>query len=1015
MMKNPEQNQPAFSIINGINEIENNALIQLCTEETYRAGELICKAGQESNALYYIIQGTVRIVNDKNIQQQLLIDTLHPNTVFGKDFLHTFIPQKFSYYANDAKTVLLRLGIEELNEFFRSNPKTENKIRIGISSESLSDFVNNNKFKATIPLEKINEIINDATILDLKSGDFLFHEKEPHENIYYLYKGVLKSEKISKRSAPVQFSYGGSIFGELMKGIGEPLSSGIIAETAARVIVIPKIDLMLALYEQKGFTSSFDEIIEKTLVQSPKAAPKAEDKKPEIDQPESEEYKFHKPLKYYFGLYPKIRQQSAMDCGATCVAMICRYYGKRVNLNRMRELTRVGRQGASMFYLMTALQELGFEVNPMLSTYDDLKESNLPAIVNWKGYHWIVINKMTDKKVWVSDPAGGRIVYKKEDFIESWTRYALYIKPTKAINNIQEEKPTLKNFKTYFIPYKKYIYEIAIASLCIQVLNVFQPVFSKFIIDNVIVKQDKDILTIALIIISVITLFSTVLNFVRQKLVLFVSMKVNVSLLSDFLKHILNLPLRFFEDRKVGDITTRFLENEKITAFMTSTGIQVFLDVITAVLYLGLMYYYNAHLTFVVCFFVAVQILIFKLITPRLLHAYREVFFHNAASESFLIESLKGISTVKTLGIENLTRWKWENLQIKFINSFFKTIKYGISSSLMANLVTNLSDVSVLFYGSMLALNNQLTIGELVAFTLMTKSVSAPIMSVMSSWNVFQEAINSVERLNDVLETPPEIPAKDKEEKIVLPEIRGYMKFDDVTFRYYDDSKDNVIANITFEVKPGQRIALVGRSGSGKSTLTKLLYGFYKPSSGKIFVDGFDLSDLYLPELRRQIGMVPQENDLFRGTIRENISKGLPNAQLSDIIDAAKLANAHEFISGFPKGYDTFLEERGSNLSGGQRQRIAIARTFMMKPRILILDEATSALDNETEKNIQYNIENNFHNCTIIMIAHRLSTVRKADLILVIDHGNIIEAGSHDDLVKNRGLYYYLSTQQLSL
>jgi len=1014
-MTDPEIYNKMFAVFPGITPEDVSRLAAVCTEEEYQAGELICDAGTEITDFSFIANGTVRVVSEKNPANSLLIDTLQINSSFGKEFIHAFNHHKFSYYADCPKTELISINANDLTKVFLEFPETEARIISGIVKFSLSEFINLSSVNTTLPMEAIEEAVKESTRLKLSQGEVLPNATKDSSDIFYVYKGVFKSLSDHKRGGAVKFHSGGEILGSIMDGIGTPLTTTLTAETFVEVICIPKLELMLSLFEQSEFAASLDTIIESKIEKpKPEESKKEEEAKPEEAAPKSG-YIYKKPLKYSLNRFPTVRQHSQMDCGAAAVATVCRYYGKRVNLNKMRELTRVGQQGASMYHIMTALNELGFEIDPMLSTYDDLKKESLPAIVNWKGYHWIVVNKMTADKVWVSDPGQGCKIYSKEDFIAGWTRYALYIYPTERIETIEEEIPSLRQFKTYFTPYKKYIWEIALASLGLQVLNLFYPIFSKFIVDNVIMKDNRDMLFVSVLVILMVVAFSSTMSFVRQRLILYVSMKANIRLASDFLKHILNLPISFFESRKVGDITTRFMENEKITNFFTSTGIQVFLDMLTAVLYLGLMYYYNFSLTFVVFLFIVCQIFIFKIITPKLLHSFREVFQHQAASESYLIESLKGISTVKTLGIENQTRWKWENLQIKAINGFFKSIKYMIYSTLSVGVITNLSEAAVLFYGAYLVLTSRLSVGELIAFTIMAKAVSAPIMSLMSSWNTFQEAVNSVERINDVLESPLEIKEHDENEKISVRQIRGFIKLDNVTFRYHSDSKDNVIENVSIEIKAGERVAFVGRSGSGKSTLSKLLYGFYAPSSGRVFIDGFDLADLYLPHIRAQIGMVPQESDLFRGTIRENIAKGKPDVQLSEIIEVAKLANAHNFISEMPLGYDAHLEERGSNISGGQRQRIAIARTFLMKPKILILDEATSALDNETEKNIQYNVENNFKESTVLMIAHRLSTIKKADKIIVIDKGNIVEAGNHAELMENRGLYYYLSTQQLSL
>jgi HlyB family type I secretion system ABC transporter len=720
-------------------------------------------------------------------------------------------------------------------------------------------------------------------------------------------------------------------------------------------------------------------------------------------------------LEHLLKRLPVVRQQSEMDCGAACLATICRYDRKYVSLNRMRELARVGQSGASMYNLMQAAKSLGYETSPILEIYENLAKSDRPSIVNWRGYHWIVVYRANDKFVTVADPGRGLIKIPKYEFLADWTRYTLHLTPTEKIHSIEESKPTLNQFVSYLKPYWRPILEIGLASFVMQILGMVLPIFTKFIIDEVVIKQNSQWLYVSLIVIATISILNITISYFRQQLSLFVTLKATLLMVTDFYKHVLALPINYFASRKVGDVTSRFGENQTIVRFFTDIGLQTFLNAISAVLYLGLMFYFNVSLTLIACLFLILHLVNVYLVTPSLQRAYRDVFQKEADADSFAIESLSGLSTIKTMGIEHSTRWQAENLYVRANNAYLQTINLGIISNIASGLVSSLSDVAVLFFGAVMVMKNQLTIGELVAFTTITKSFSAPIMSLVGVWDVFQETLNAVERLNDVFETQPELNQADAKEKIQLPRVTGHVRFDNLVFRYEPDSNRNILQNINLEILPRQRIALVGRSGSGKSSLIKLLLGFYTPTAGKIYVDGFDINDAWLPSLRQQIGVVPQQSHLFRGTVRDNIARGKPKASLLEIIEAATLAHAHEFITNLPHGYDSIVEEEGSNFSGGQRQRLSIARALIRKPQILVLDEATSALDNETEKIVLSNIEEAFRDCTIITIAHRLSTVRQADLIVVIDRGNILEMGIHDQLMTNRNLYYYLSTQQLNL
>jgi ATP-binding cassette subfamily B protein len=726
----------------------------------------------------------------------------------------------------------------------------------------------------------------------------------------------------------------------------------------------------------------------------------------------------------FFGRYPVVRQQSSMDCGAACLASICLNYGRRVSLNRLRELARVGTTGASLLHIMRAAQEIGFETIPMLATLEHLQANHLPAIVNWKGYHWLVVYRLdvvggVVRHVLVGDPGGGLNRMPVEEFQQGWTRYTLYLRPTPAFAALAESPRTLKQFTPYLRPFRATLWEIGLASLTMQLLALLTPAFTRFVIDDVIVAQQTQWLNAALIGLAVAAVLQLAAARSRQRLLLMVSQRVNQRLIRDFYRHVMSLPLPYFERRKTGDVVSRLEENSKLTAFFTNTGVEVGIDALMALLYFALMLHYNARLTLVCAAFLCLHIVNISVVTPRLRQGFRLVFQTGAELHSHTIESLHGLATIRVLGIDRYIRWTWENLFARLANAHFTTLKYSIASGLASQISTVAGEVAVLFYGAALVMENHLTVGGLVAFTVLYGSLTGPLARLVGAWERVQEALNSVERLNDVYESAPESPDEPGDGAsgstlVVLPRLSGHIRLEEVTFRYDPESR-NVLQNVSLEIHMGQRVAFVGRSGSGKSTLAKLLLGFYAPTSGRILVDGFDLSRVWLPSLRRQIGVVPQESFLFRGTIRDNIVEAKPDAAPAEVEWAARLADAHGFIARTPLGYETMLDENAANLSGGQRQRIAIARVLVQQPRMLVLDEATSALDNESERRIMRDLDESFSSLTTILIAHRLSTVRNADLIVVLDHGNIVEQGTHDQLMQRRGLYYVLSTQQLNL
>jgi ATP-binding cassette subfamily B protein len=431
------------------------------------------------------------------------------------------------------------------------------------------------------------------------------------------------------------------------------------------------------------------------------------------------------------------------------------------------------------------------------------------------------------------------------------------------------------------------------------------------------------------------------------------------------------------------------------------------------VVYIGLMAYYNWHLTLVVLTFIPLIALLAVGATPLLRRVSRRIFNADAKENSTLVEIMAGIGTIKTVAVEQETRWRWENDLIELLNARFHGQKLANALQASSGVIHSLGSTALIWYGAYLVIQDQLTIGQFFAFNMLIGSVIGPVLALVGLWDEFQEVTISIERLNDIFSAKPEESLQ--QTMLQLPSIQGQIRLDNVTFRYAEDEERNILQNVSFEVPVGETVAIVGRSGSGKTTLISLLQGLYHPSSGRILIDGHDIRHIAPHSLRSQLGVVPQECFLFSGTILDNITLYRPSYTIDDVVEVAKLAEAHTFIQALPLGYNTKVGERGATLSGGQRQRIAIARALLGKPRVLILDEATSSLDTESERRFQHNLAQLSRNHTTFIIAHRLSTVRQVDRILVLDQGILVEQGNHDQLIAEQGLYYYLAQQQLML
>ena len=710
--------------------------------------------------------------------------------------------------------------------------------------------------------------------------------------------------------------------------------------------------------------------------------------------------------------FPFVRQQSGMDCGAACLTMICSYYGIRPSMNKIKELLNVSRNGASMSNLVRGAEEIGFNTVSCISSWDQLKQGLLPAIVNWEGFHWVVVYQIKDDKVTVADPALNIVQYSREKFEKLWVKYTIFLSPTEKFKDLQKAKRNFKHFIPYIIEQKVLLLEIVLISISIQFFTIFLPLMNMHVINNVILKSDIRLFLPSIAAVSFFSFFNMLLMYFRQNLILYIGQKVGLSLLSDFYKHLLSLPMNYFETRTVGDITTRSDQHDVVIDFLVNGSIQIFLNIITAIIVSILFYAISPFLMTLTLVIILLDILQVFWVSPIIQRNYQEAYFRLSETQALLIESLTNIQTIKYMGIDHIIRWKNENKYTQYLNT---RLKSEVLSSLVdsgSSFLSSLTNAIIMFVGAYMIFEGELSIGALVAFLSLVGYVREPLINIVNSWDTFQETLNAIERLGDIYDSTPEENDTISEQLIEVPLLKGNIRFDNVTFRYEKDAQENILQNINLNINAGEKVAFVGKSGSGKSTIVKLIYGFYSPISGAITIDSFDYKDCRLTSLRKQIGAIMQKDVLFDGSIRENISRGNPSAHYEDIIEASKSAAAHEFISNLPDRYETLLKDEASNLSGGQRQRIIIARTLLQNPNILIMDEGTSALDNESERFVMDHIFEQFKDRTVIIITHRLSTIQKCDKINVIDKGTIIESGSHDELKEKGGLYSLLLSRQ---
>jgi len=550
------------------------------------------------------------------------------------------------------------------------------------------------------------------------------------------------------------------------------------------------------------------------------------------------------------------------------------------------------------------------------------------------------------------------------------------------------------------------------ASFVVQLFTLANPLLIQVIIDKVISQRSLDTLQVLGIALVVVTILEGVLGSLKTFLFAETTNRIDQRLGAEVIDHLLRLPLGYFDRRPVGELGTRVAELEKIRNFLTGQALTTILDAAFSVIYIAVMVVYSWLLTLIALSVLPIQIGLTILGAPLFRRQFRAAAEENAKTQSHLVEVLTGIQTVKAQNVEMVSRWRWQEFYSQYIARTFEKTITGTALNQTSQVLQKISQLMVLWIGASMVLSGDLTLGQLIAFRIISGYVTQPLLRLSTIWQNIQELRVSFERLADVIDTPEESDEIDKS-KVMLPPLQGNVRFDNLSFRFRP-GQPQVLKDVNLEIPAGTFVGIVGQSGSGKSTLMKLLPRLYDPEEGRILIDDYDIGKVELYSLRRQIGIVPQDPLLFSGTVSENIALTNPEASSEEIVRAARLANAHDFIMDLPSGYSTSVGERGAALSGGQRQRVAIARTLLSNPKLLVMDEATSALDYETERKVCDNLLNNLNDRTVFFITHRLSTIRQADMIVMLHQGAVVEVGTHDELMTHRGRYYALYRQQES-
>lgn len=999
-------------------------------EEHFEFGEVIVREGEEADACYILVNGRARVVKEFKLGQEIALATLRPGDEFGEQALIGGGKRNASVRCSTSVDAL-RLDRTDFLSLLNQHPDLRTALELTARHRTLHGFLHEFSNFGRLPERALRALVEKMTPVAFEGGATIVREGDPAGPMYVVESGRVRVfSRNNGRERNLAFYREGDFFGELSILNGSPRFASAEAVSDCRLLALPP----EAVRELEQQSPEFRRLLEERLAQyhadttarvpldfaeEMLPAEARVQKEGPIEDAEEEAFAderglFRKRGRKRIRRIPQVPQIDEMDCGAASLAMVCRHFGRRVSLSYIRQLCHTSRDGTSLKAICHAATELGLAARSLKVSPRNLPDLAMPAIIHWEGNHWMVLYDVGDTHVRVADPALGARRIPRAEFEAKWSGYTALFDYTENFEKAPEGGSTLARFRPLLRRHRTILLQAVLLAGIVTFLQLLFPVFTQIVLDRVVVENNAGLLHVVLLGMGAAIVFTQIASLLQQYFLSFAAVRIDAAILDFITRQLLSLPMSYFYSRRTGDIQRRLNGAREVRLFAVQHGIGGFFSLITLLGAIGMMAFYSPALAGVFLITMPLYALLMIWSTKVLRPLFSDIEESQGKYASQQIDAIKGIEAVKASCAEMTFRNAMLNEFLSVLRKMFRSNFVIMSYDSLIQTIGLLSTALFLLMGASKVMEGELTVGAFVAFSSLTAMAYGAILHTLGIWDQWQWIAVLLHRLNDIFEPEPE-QGRDRSRLVPVLSLEGYIELRGVGFKYGGPEAPDILKGINLEFAPGKVIAVVGRSGSGKTTLVKLLACLLEPTEGIILFDRRDSKELNYRDLRKQIGIVLQDNHIFSDTITRNIAFGDLEPDFDRVLWCAQVANAHDFIVRLPMGYETQIGESGIALSGGQRQRVAIARALYLDPPILIFDEATSALDTESERAIQDNLGRMMTGRTCVVIAHRLSTIRDADTIVVLEKGEVVETGTHDALMARRGLYFHLSSQQLNL